>query len=215
MRHVLLALGLGLGLSAWAVIGQAEAFSWQPADIQNWSSHRFAGETHYRLIAIDGQDALHAQCEAGNASGLYQRQTIDLSETPILEWSWRVEQVLDGVDETTRRGDDYPARLYVVDEHRVLRWRTRALNYVWSSQQPVGADWPNAFARQAHMIAVRSGVPEETGWVRERRNVREDFRRYHGRELDEIQVVAIMTDCDNAGQAAEAWYGPIRFVPDD
>ncbi len=206
---------LGLILVLCSVATRAESLVVTPAEMQQWEEHRFAGSTRYTLVEMDGREALQAQCAAGEASGRYLRRSIDLTETPVLEWSWRVDDVLDGVDERTRDGDDYPARVYVVYEHRVLRWRTRALNYVWASEQPAGSDWPNAFARQAHMIAVRSGEPDAPGWFREQRNVRDDFRRYHGRDIDEIQVVAIMTDCDNAGQALEGWYGRIRFLSED
>ncbi len=95
-----------------------------------------------------------------------------------------------------------------------LRWRTRALNYVWSSKKERGADWPNAYASQARMIAVRSGEDADGVWRTERRNVLEDFQRYHDRSPDEINAVAIMTDCDDVGQPVEAWYGEIRFLPE-
>jgi hypothetical protein len=63
------------------------------------------------------------------------------------------------------------------------------------------------------MVALRSGAPPAPGeWVTERRNIREDFRRYHGREVERIDAVAIMTDCDNRNATAEAWYGTVRFL---
>ncbi len=198
-------------MAAVACTAAAGEQVFEPADILQWSHHSFTGETTYRLVEKDGAPAVQAICEQGTASGLFFRGGIDLTETPILEWRWRVEEVLEGVDETRRAGDDYPARLYVVDEHTLLRWRTRALNYVWSSAMPEGADWPNAYAEQARMIAVRSGAGED-GWVMERRNVQKDFRRYHDREVDTVDALAIMTDCDDTGQRTEAWYGPVRWL---
>ena len=46
-------------------------------------------------------------------------------------------------------------------------------------------------------------------WRTHRRNLREDFRRLFGREVDELEGVAVMTDADNSGQRARAWYGDI------
>ncbi|WP_019624133.1 DUF3047 domain-containing protein [Thioalkalivibrio thiocyanoxidans] len=185
-----------------------------PTDILNWEKEVFEGETQYEPVEIDGREALHARCD-NSASGLYLKKTIDLERTPILEWSWRVDETFSGIDETTRAGDDYPARVYVVKDGGLLRWRTRAINYVWASEKPEGADWPNAYASQARMLAVRSGAPDETGqWVTERRNVREDFRQLHDREIDTIDAVAIMTDCDDTERTIEAWYGKIRFLPE-
>jgi hypothetical protein len=199
-----------VGVMALALPSFAAALEFTPEDIlTTWQRESFQGETTY---ALDGE-ALRARCR-NSASGLFLRQTIDLRVTPVIEWSWRVDAVFDGaVDETRKAGDDFPARLYVVRESTVLVWRTRALNYVWASAMPAGSNWPNPFASQAHMLALRSGAPPALGqWVTERRNIREDFRRYHGQDVERIDAVAIMTDCDNRNASAEAWYGPVRFL---
>jgi hypothetical protein len=171
------------------------------------------GETVYSLADRDGRAAVHAQCRE-SASGLFLYQRLDVSNTPWLEWSWRVDQTFGDIDETTRAGDDYPARLYVVVDGGLLRWRTRSVNYVWASRAPAGADWPNAYAAQNHMLAVRSGDGDAGRWVTERRNVVEDFRRFHGLDVTHIDAIAIMTDCDDIGSEARAWYGAIRLLGD-
>lgn len=188
-----------------------------PPDILEWEAHAFADETGYKLVDTDQGKAIHAQCDGKGASGLFRRKTVNLDETPIIEWRWRVDNPVNGEDETTKAGDDYAARLYVVDEHTYLRWRTRAVNYVWASQQPQGSDWENAYQSRARMVAVESGAPEEgdDGWRTHRRNVRKDFKRFHDRDLDELSAIAIMTDCDDTGEAVEAWYGDVRFLPAD
>ena len=192
----------------------ARAESLAPAEIIGWRRHSFAGETVYRLGERDGEAAVHAVCD-GSASGLFRDTPVDLTRTPVIEWRWRVESLpADAPDETTRRGDDFAARLDVVRDGGVLPWRTRALNYVWSVRQSAGSDWPNPFASQARMVSLRT-AGEVGDWRTERRNIREDFRRFHGLDLDRIDAVAIMTDCDNRPGTAEAWYGAIRFLPAD
>ena len=192
----------------------AQNLHFAPADILDWQTHSFNGETEYTRAERDGEHAVHARCNDSTGSGHVLQKKIDLDETPIMEWRWRVDAVYEGLDPHSKEGDDYPARIYVVDRHSVLRWRTRAINYVWANTQPEGSDWANPFTDRAHMLAVASGVPEDKGWRSQRRNLREDFQRFHDRKLDSINVVAIMTDCDNAGQTAEAWYGAIRFLPE-
>lgn len=196
-------------LMAFGAPALAFALEYSVRDVAGWERERFKGETTYE---IDGE-GLKARC-ANSASGLFLRKTIDLRTTPVIEWSWRVDAVFDpSVDEKTKGGDDFAARLYVVKDGGVAVWRTRAINYVWASAMPVGADWPNPFASQAHMVALRSGPPAAPGqWVTERRNIREDFKRFHGRDIETIDAVAIMSDCDNRGGSAEAWYGPVRFL---
>jgi len=207
--HSLVLIAAGL----LAPLGGLAAERFAPADILDWEPHSFAGSTRYELTETSGGEAVHAYCEGGSASGLFYRGEIDLSQTPVVEWRWRAGEQPEGVDERSKAGDDFAARLYAVDEHTILRWRTRALNYVWSAGEPVGSDWPNPFASQARMIAVASGEPHGEGWVVQRRNLREDFQRYHDRDLESLDALAIMTDCDNTGQPTEAWYGGIRLLP--
>ncbi|TGG95402.1 DUF3047 domain-containing protein [Natronospirillum operosum] len=206
-------LAVLLGAGALASAAPAETRVFTPQDIIEWERHSFNGETQYELVEVDGRSAVHAICTEGTASGLFLQDDIDLTATPVVEWEWRVDETFSSIDETTRAGDDYPARLYAVDEHRIRIWSTRALNYVWASEMPAGEDWPNAYQRRAHMIAMQSGPPEERGtWVTERRNLREDFRHFHDRELERLNAFAIMTDCDDVGEPIEAWYGEIRLL---
>lgn len=182
-------------------------------DRGGWKVRRFAGETIYALGTADGRRGLRA-ASSGTASGLYREIEVDLTRYPYIEWSWRVSTVLEGLDERTRDGDDYPARVYVIVSGGLAFWRTRSLVYVWSSNQPIGSTWDNAFTPNAKMIAVRSGAADVGRWVRERRNLHADFRQAFGEDIGTIDAVAIMTDTDNSGQAAVAWYGDIRFEPE-
>lgn len=179
-------------------------------DLAGWQTKSFAGETRYALVEDQGLRVLRADSD-GAASGLYREIAIDLKQTPVLNWSWKVDAVLAGNDERTRAGDDYPVRIYVVFSGGLRFWRTRAINYVWSGHQQIGSEWPNAFTGNARMVAVESGEGKAGGWVMYSRNVREDYRRLFRSEPGKIDAVAIMTDTDNTGQSATAWYGDIWF----
>ena len=164
--------------------------------------------TGYRLVTQDGRQVLEAASK-GAASGLVREIRVDLEKLPYLNWSWRVDDVLTGIDERTKAGDDYPARVYVIVSGGIAFWRTRTLIYVWSSRQPAGSTWENAFTSNARVMALRSG--KGTGWVTERRDVRADFKTCFNDDITFIDAVAIMTDTDNSQQEATAWYGDIFF----
>ena len=181
--------------------------------LKGWQQERFVGETRYRLVAADGGQVLRA-ATAGSASGLYREIRVDLRRTPWLNWSWRVDAVYEGVDERSKSGDDYPARIYLLVSGGWRFWNTRALNYVWASRLPVGEHWPNAFTANARLIAVESGPAHLGRWRHYRRNVRKDLLQAYGETIAEIDAVALMSDSDNAGQAATAWYGDIWFSAD-
>lgn len=179
--------------------------------LDGWKSKVFDGSTQYRLATDNGIQALHARSRDA-ASGLYREMAVDLERTPLLEWSWKVDNLIDSPDERSKAGDDYPARIYVVFSGGLAFWRTRAINYVWSSTQPAGSEWPNAYTANARMIAVRGTGDPVGSWVSERRDVRADYRRLFGTEPGEMSAVALMTDTDNTNLEASAWYGDIRFV---
>lgn len=198
-----------LPLLAGAAGERVELSRFAQGDMSGWKSKVFAGATRYTLQSADGKAALRADSRAA-ASGLYREIKVDLGKTPILHWTWKIDHVLPGADERTRAGDDYPARVYVVFSQGLF-WRTRAINYVWSNRQPLGSSWPNAFVGNARMVAVESGSSRAGTWVSERRDVRADYRRLFGADPGGADAVAIMTDTDNTGTTATAWYGDLWF----
>lgn len=211
MKTYFLWIVLCLPAIAWAQSERIDIARFSQGDLNGWQPKGFAGETRYFLENSDGQLALRADSSAA-ASGRYREVSVDLNKTPILNWMWKVDGILTGNDERTRKGDDYPARLYVVFSGGVMFWRTRAINYVWSNRQPVDSSWPNAFTERAYMIAIESGADRVGQWIRERRNVRTDYRRAFGEEPGRVDAVAIMTDTDNTGLVTTAWYGDIWFT---
>jgi hypothetical protein len=178
--------------------------------LAGWKDKHFSGETSYTPDKIDGRVCVKATAE-GTASGMFREIEVDLTKTPWLNWRWRVDNIYDNRGEQTKAGDDYPARIYVVKSGGALFWKTLAVNYVWSSHQPVSTSWFNAYTDNARMIAVRSGQAETGQWLVEKRNVRDDFRQAFGKDVTAIHAVAFMSDADNTGLIASACYGDIFF----
>ena len=205
-------LGVGLLLAFGPGSAGAESVEvLRDGDVAGWEEKVFSGKTRYETVRQDGRTVLRATSR-GTASGLYRRLRVDLEKTPILNWTWRVDATLGDVDERTRAGDDYSARVYVVRSHPVFLWRTRAVNYVWASARAEGETWPNAYTDSARHVAVRSGDAQAGRWVGERRDVRADFRTLFGEDVRSIDAVAIMTDTDDTGGAAVAYYADITFT---
>ena len=180
-------------------------------DISDWEKQEFSGETSYELVSIDNRHVLRASSNA-SASGLVREIEVDLNKTPYMNWSWKVDAILNNVEETTKAGDDYPARVYIVVSDGFFFWQTRALSYSWASKQPKGSSWPNAFTDRATMVAVQSGDERVGEWVQEKRNILDDIKNLLGIDATSINAVAIMTDTDNSKQSASAYYGDIFFT---
>ena len=180
------------------------------SDLTDWQHKSFAGETRYQWVTLEGQRALQAISD-GSASGLFIEKRIDITRTPYLNWRWRIENQLIGLDEKSKAGDDYPARLYIIVSGGLFFWKTKTLNYVWSSSQGIESSWDNAYTSQAKMLAVESGASNSGQWRDYKRNVFDDLRQLFSEEITHIDGIAIMTDTDNSQQQAIAYYGDIYF----
>lgn len=181
------------------------------ASLEGWSERSFEGNTHYELVEEDGVMVLKGHTRQ-QASILYKTKEIDLNETPVVNWSWKVDRTYVDINELAREGDDFPARLYVVAKVGFLPWETLAINYVWASELPVGETWSNPFTDKAKMVAVQSGNDHVGQWTSHSRNIAEDFENLFGQTIDEIDGYAVMVDGDNSQAEAIAWFAQIDFT---
>jgi hypothetical protein len=182
--------------------------------LDGWEHKSFKAETRYRLQTVDGVAVLQADSH-GAASGLFKEQRINLEQTPFLNWSWRIAERLTGLNEQSKAGDDYAARIYVIVKGGLAFWKSKAINYVWASNTVKDTVWPNAFAGDhAMMMALRGPEAALNIWHSEKRNVRADLQKLFGEDLRIIDAVALMTDTDNSGGHALAYYGDIWFSKD-
>ena len=177
---------------------------------KRWKEKSFKGLTRYEVVLEDGQRCIKATSDA-SASALYYEIDFDPKEHPFLAWRWKVSNILAKGDELKKEGDDYAARVYVVFPS-ALFWRTKAVNYIWANKLAAGQAVPNPFTSNSCMIAVVSGPARAGQWLEEKRNLLEDYRKCFGEDPPKAGAVAIMTDTDNTGEKATAWYGPIRLL---
>jgi len=195
-----------------------------------WNEIRFGQNdsgTRYNLVRRDSTVVVQARSENGSSS-LIRHPHVDLSEYPILEWRWRVEELPARADVATDTTDDAAARLYVtfdyddlgvIDRIKLALLRrfgyekapSRALNYLWATRHDAGTIIESPYTDQIMMMPVRSGGRQTGEWVTERRNVRADYREAFDGAPPPVNGVAIMTDTDNTGGTATALYGDIVF----
>lgn len=186
----------------------------QTFNAKAWEEIRFNGLTDYHLVTQNLERFLRAE-SSKSASGLLFKKDIDLSKTPYLNWSWRLEKGLPELPETTKSGDDYSARIYLIHSGGWFFWQTKALNYVWSSRKAKETTWQNAYAPDnAIMKAVRDQSDETGIWYTEKRNIQADFKAWLGEDISQIEGVAIMTDTDDSKGHAIVNYGDIYFSAD-
>jgi len=183
------------------------------ASLDQWQEKSFVGQTRYELHDENGTTVLKATAN-NTASVLYRQDTIDLDRTPWLEWSWKIESIYNDINEATKAGDDFPARLYVTAKTGVLPWQTIAINYVWSSSMPVDSVWPNPYSEKSIMVSVQGGSQLVGQWTSQRRNIAKDFKQLFNIDVKQLSGYAVMVDGDNSFQSGTAYFGNLEFVSD-
>lgn len=177
--------------------------------LAGWESKSFKGVTEYRLVKEEGRVVVKAVSHAA-ASGLIRKLRFDPSKYRYLRWSWKIAHTVKGGDEKSKAGDDYAVRVYVLFPGQFF-WQMKAINYIWANRLAKGKSAPNTFASNAKMVAVESGNEKAGQWLAEERDLLADYRSLFGAEPHEAEAIAIMTDTDNTGGSAEAWYGEITL----
>ena len=145
------------------------------------------------------------------ASGLGKEIKIDLNKTPFLNITWKVEQDLKGIKENTKKGHDYAARVFAIKKTGATPLSNRAINYVFSSNNEIGKNWPSPYTKKSIDNILSTTNENMNEWVTVKSNVKEDFKKFHDLDVNEIDGIAIMTDTDNSKLKAITYYQNIFF----
>jgi hypothetical protein len=168
------------------------------------------GETTWSLGSNENGNFIKAEAE-GKGSGLGKEVTIDLLKTPFINITWKVEKDLSGIVENTKKGHDYAARVFVIKKTGSTPLSNRAINYVFSSNNDVGRNWPSPYTKKSIDYVLSSTKENLNTWVSVKANVKEDFKKLLGIDVSDISGVAIMTDTDNSKLKAISYYQNIYF----
>ena len=145
------------------------------------------------------------------ASGLGKEIKIDLNKTPFLNITWKVEQDLKGIKENTKKGHDYAARVFAIKKTGATPLSNRAINYVFSSNNEIGKNWPSPYTKKSIDNILSTTNENMNEWVTVKSNVKDDFKKFHDLDVNEIDGIAIMTDTDNSKLKAITYYQNIFF----
>ncbi len=145
------------------------------------------------------------------ASGLGKEVKIDLNKTPFINITWKIEQDLKGIKENTKKGHDFAARVFAVKKTGATPLSNRAINYVFSSNNDVGLNWPSPYTKKSVDNVLSSTKNSFSEWVTVKSNVKEDFKKFHDLDVNELDGLAIMSDTDNSKMKSIAYYQNIYF----
>ena len=225
-------LPLAVGSNEILEIGKFSSSSVKDELPSNWNSFTFKRikkHTRYTLVKDNGVVVVKASSNR-SASGLIQKIKVDPNNYPIISWRWKISKIFPKGDVTQKKGDDCPARIYIIFEderkqptffrkakkqaYRLLYGEdppSGAINYIWASNVPEGRIVSNPYTSQSQMIVVQSGERGINTWIEEERNVYQDYKKVFGNEPPMIAAVGIMTDTDDTEESTVSFYGDIFF----
>ena len=148
------------------------------------------------------------------ASGLGKEVKIDLNKTPFINITWKIEKDLQGINEKSKKGHDFAARVFAVKKTGATPLSNRAINYVFSSNSAVGQSWPSPYTKKSIDNVLATTKDNLNVWVTVKANVKEDFKKFHDLDVNELDGLAIMADTDNSKMKSISYFQNIYFSAD-
>ncbi len=148
------------------------------------------------------------------ASGLGKEIKIDLDKTPFINITWKIEKDLRGIKENTKKGHDYAARVFAIKKTGATPLSNRAINYVFSSNSEVGENRPSPYTKKSIDNVLATTKDNLNVWVTVKANVKEDFKKFHDLNVNELDGLAIMADTDNSKMKSISYFQNIYFSAD-
>jgi len=209
-KNFLTILLVSLLFSNIVVAKKITVFDFTEDELETLKVKKVRGETTWNLGSNENGNFIRAEAK-GKGSGLGKEVKIDLSKTPFINITWKVEKDLSGIIENSKKGHDYAARVFVIKKTGSTPLSNRAINYVFSSNNDVGENWPSPYTKKSIDYVLSSTIDNLNTWVTVKANVKEDFMRMHRIDVSDISGVAIMTDTDNSKLKAISYYQNIYF----
>lgn len=197
---------------------------WQPLTFPKIKRHSICTATR-----CEGISCLQMETSSA-ASALMLKQTFNVYEYSLLTWRWKVSTIYRKGNSSSKEGDDYPARLYVVFAYdpatatlgKKLRYELvktfygqyppdSSISYIWDNQMTGKSFIVNAYASEARMIPVNAGPEAVNTWQEHQVDILRDYRMAFGQDPPATASLAVMSDSDNTHETATAWIQFIRL----
>lgn len=215
------------------IVGNFSAKPMKEKYPEHWQALEFDGINKHTLYThiIDNKIGVMQAKSIAGSSGLVRKIVINPEQFTSISWQWKIHNIIEKADISRKKGDDAPARVYVTFAYDAdkVNWFENfkfeaiklfygeyppigALTYIWASHAAKGTFMESPYTSRVKVIVLESGDEYKGKWLSEKRNIHADYRKAFGsNKVPMISAVAIMTDTDNTGEQAKAWYGDIIF----
>ncbi len=204
-RRITILFGLACTLSLGETNARAGDFlALGESDLGAWSVRRLNGWTEYSVDRSAGIPAVRAETMGGAAAMVLKRR-IALVEHPVLTWSWKTKRHYRDLDERRLAQLDFPLRISASVSRGFGYWNAHTLSYVVASNRPVGEVYRHPDNEKTVIVVIANRGAAPGAWHRQRVNLREDFGRYLGLDVNHVDALSILVDNDSAGQDTTTW----------
>ena len=188
-------------------------FDFTEEELNSLEVRKVRGADAKTLYSIgNNENGSYLKAVAENAaSGVGKEIKINLDKTPFINITQKIEKDLKGIKENTKKGHDFAARVFVIKKTGATPLSNRAINYVFSSNSNEGETWPSPYTKKSIDSVLASTKSNLNEWVTVRANVKEDFKKFHDLDVEELSGIAIMADTDNSKLTAVSYYQNIFF----
>ena len=210
IKNFLVILFVSFIFSNTVIAEKVNIFDFTEKEFKTLKVKKVKGETTWILGSNENGNFIKAEAE-GKGSGLGREVKINLSKTPFINITWKVEKDLSGIVEKSKKGHDYAARVFVIKKTGSTMLSNRAINYVFSSNQNVDDNWHSPYTKKSVDYVLSTTKENLDKWVTVKANVKEHFKKFHDLDVFELTGVAIMLDTDNSKLKAISYFQNIYF----
>ena len=188
-------------------------FEFTNSELSKLEVRKVRGADNKTIYSIgSNENGNYLKAVADNAaSGLGKEINIDLNKTPFINITWKIEKDLKGIKENTKKGHDFAARVFVIKKTGATVLSNRAINYVFSSNKGVGFNSPSPYTKKSIDNVLASTKENLDKWITVKANVKDDFKKFHDLDVNQLDGLAIMVDTDNSKMKAISYFQNIYF----
>mgnify|MGYP001179050570 FL=1 len=213
MKLVITILATSLIATSTMFADEIKVFDFTETELSKLEVRKVRGADNKTTYTVgNNENGAFLKSVADNAaSGLGKEIKIDLNKTPFINITWKIEKDLPGIKENTKKGHDYAARVFVIKKIGATPLSNRAINYVFSSNNQTGSNWHSPYTKKSIDNVLASTKNHLNEWITVKANVKDDFKRFHNLDVNEIDGLAIMSDTDNSKMKSIAYFQNIYF----
>ena len=213
MKLLSIFIFLFFNLTILSSANEVKIFEFTKLELPKLEVRKIRGADNKTLYSVgSNENGNFLKAIADNAaSGLGKEIKINLNKTPFINITWKVEKDLPGIKENTKKGHDFAARVFVIKKTGATPLSNRAINYVFSSNSEIGFNSPSPYTKKSIDIVLATTKDNLNEWVTVKANVKQDFKKFHDLDVNELDGLAIMSDTDNSKMKAVSYFQNIYF----